>query len=117
MDDTLILTIIITIAVVVIVCPIAAVILKSINKNAAEKHKGASKLNAIKIGMSEAELYSEFGQPKEVTEFDSTAKIVTYQDKQYKMLFTRTTVTEAKVKIKNGVVIDVELSSDAWINI
>lgn len=112
MDDALILTIIITIGVVVIICPIVFVIIKFTNKKIGDKYKRKSKFNDIKKGMSETELYSMFGKPNEIIEVDSTAKIVTYYEKKHKLLFTHSVIVDAQVKIKDGVVIDVTVSSD-----
>lgn len=106
MDNPIILSVIITAVMIIVLVPVCILIFK----RADEKCKNKSKFNNIQIGMSETQLYSEFGAPKQIFEADSATKVLTYREYKYAMLFLIRVGIEAQVSVKNGVVTNVVVS-------
>ncbi len=109
MDQTLLLTVIITVVVLVVLIPLFAVFIV-IAKKSSERVKQKSKFNNIQIGMTETDLYAQFGAPKQTIEADSTTKVVTFHENKWSLLFLLYVGIEAQVSIKNGIVTNVMVS-------
>lgn len=80
-------------------------------KHRSKKRKEKSKFNYIHSGMTEKDLYSQFGTPKKTFAVDSTSKVVTFTEKKWGLITVETIV--AQVSIKDGVVTNIEICNEA----
>ena len=75
-----------------------------------KRHKDTTKLNNVKIGMSEQTVHDLLGAPRKTIDVDATTKVLTYVDKKYSFLWLVATEVEAQISIKDGVVTNVQIS-------
>lgn len=85
-------------------------------KHRKKKLKESSKFNLIRIGMSESELYAQYGTPHKTFCVDDSSKVVTFIEKKFSLLTCLTTGTEvmtAQVSIKDGIVTNLEITAES----